>query len=76
MEGRHIFSQALSAVPLRVDRDEQGLHPVCLGAQIIHHLQAFNLETMAAYFGKFSRTEDYARESRMTIHGFALPTMP
>ncbi|WP_369026996.1 tryptophan halogenase family protein [Qipengyuania sp. RANM35] len=25
-------------------------------------LQAFNLETMAAYFGKFSRTEDYNRD--------------
>jgi len=25
-------------------------------------LQAFNLETMAAYFGKFARTEDYQRE--------------
>ena len=25
-------------------------------------LQVFNLETMAAYFGKFSRTEDYRRE--------------
>ncbi len=25
-------------------------------------IQAFNLETMAAYFGKFSRTADYARE--------------
>lgn len=25
-------------------------------------LQAFNLETMAAYFGKFSRTADYQRE--------------
>lgn len=25
-------------------------------------LQAFNLETMAAYFGKFSRTEDYQRD--------------
>ena len=25
-------------------------------------LQAFNLETMAAYFGKFSRTEDYDRD--------------
>jgi len=25
-------------------------------------LQAFNLETMAAYFGKFARTADYARE--------------
>lgn len=25
-------------------------------------IQAFNLETMAAYFGKFARTEDYARE--------------
>ena len=24
-------------------------------------LQAFNVETMAAYFGKFSRTQDYAR---------------
>jgi tryptophan 7-halogenase len=25
-------------------------------------LQLFNLETMAAYYGKFSRTEDYARD--------------
>lgn len=25
-------------------------------------IQAFNLETMAAYFGKFARTADYARE--------------
>jgi tryptophan halogenase len=25
-------------------------------------IQAFNLETMAAYFGKFARTEDYAQE--------------
>ncbi|MXO47932.1 tryptophan halogenase [Erythrobacter vulgaris] len=25
-------------------------------------LQVFNLETMAAYFGKFSRTQDYARD--------------
>lgn len=25
-------------------------------------IQVFNLETMAAYFGRFSRTEDYARE--------------
>lgn len=25
-------------------------------------IQVFNLETMAAYFGKFSRTEDYARD--------------
>jgi tryptophan halogenase len=25
-------------------------------------IQVFNVETMAAYFGKFSRTEDYARE--------------
>ncbi|MEZ5681721.1 MAG: tryptophan halogenase family protein [Erythrobacter sp.] len=25
-------------------------------------VQAFNLETMAAYFGKFSRTDDYARD--------------
>jgi tryptophan 7-halogenase len=25
-------------------------------------IQAFNLETMAAYFGRFARTQDYARE--------------
>ncbi|MFN4113214.1 MAG: tryptophan halogenase family protein [Sphingomonadaceae bacterium] len=31
-------------------------------------IQAFNLETMAAYFGKFSRTEDYAREDLPPIN--------
>jgi len=31
-------------------------------------LQAFNLETMAAYFGKFSRTDDYAREDLPPIN--------
>ncbi|MFZ9395176.1 MAG: tryptophan halogenase family protein [Erythrobacter sp.] len=31
-------------------------------------LQVFNLETMAAYFGKFSRTEDYAREDLPPIN--------
>jgi len=32
------------------------------------------IERHAAWAGW--TTEDYARESRMTIHGFALPTMP
>lgn len=45
--------------------------------QVWHHIrqhgdkrpiQAFNLETMAAYFGKFSRTEDYAREDLPPIN--------
>ena len=31
-------------------------------------IQAFNLETIAAYFGKFSRTEDYAREDLPPIN--------
>nr|WP_298898553.1 tryptophan halogenase family protein [uncultured Altererythrobacter sp.] len=31
-------------------------------------IQAFNLETMAAYFGKFSRTEDYAQEDLPPIN--------
>ena len=31
-------------------------------------LQVFNLETMAAYFGKFSRTEDYARDDLPPIN--------
>ena len=31
-------------------------------------IQAFNLETMAAYFGKFSRTQDYARDDLPPIN--------
>jgi tryptophan 7-halogenase len=31
-------------------------------------IQAFNLETMAAYFGKFSRTADYARDDLPPIN--------
>ena len=31
-------------------------------------IQVFNLETMAAYFGKFARTEDYAREDLPPIN--------
>ena len=31
-------------------------------------LQLFNLETMAAYYGKFSRTEDYARDDLPPIN--------
>ena len=31
-------------------------------------IQAFNAETMAAYFGKFSRTEDYARDDLPPIN--------
>lgn len=31
-------------------------------------IQAFNLETMAAYFGKFSRTEDYAQDDLPPIN--------
>lgn len=31
-------------------------------------IQAFNLETMAAYFGKFARTQDYAREDLPPIN--------
>ncbi|TMM46247.1 tryptophan halogenase family protein [Qipengyuania marisflavi] len=31
-------------------------------------LQVFNLETMAAYFGKFSRTDDYQREDLPPIN--------
>ncbi len=31
-------------------------------------IQVFNVETMAAYFGRFSRTEDYAREDLPPIN--------
>jgi tryptophan 7-halogenase len=31
-------------------------------------IQAFNLETMAAYFGKFARTQDYGREDLPPIN--------
>jgi len=31
-------------------------------------IQAFNLETMAAYFGKFARTQDYARDDLPPIN--------
>ena len=33
-----------------------------MGAGDKRPIQVFNLETMAAYFGKFARTEDYARD--------------
>src|SRR3546814_20402935 len=35
-------------------------------------LQAFNLETMAAFFGKFARTQDYQRDDLPPIH-YAYP---
>jgi len=35
-------------------------------------IQVFNVETMAAYFGRFSRTEDYAREDLPPVN-YAYP---
>ena len=72
MEGRHIFSQALSAVPLRVDRDEQGLHPVRLCTQIVHELGHFRHGGRADIGTIREAEEDQAELSPEISHGVGL----